>query len=45
MESAFGTSYYARVDAEASRDQKARLAALSPDDIKAHKLARQPIRL
>ena len=43
MESAFGTSYYARVDAEASRDQKARLAALSPDDVRAHELAGQPI--
>lgn len=43
MESAFGTSYYARVDAEASREQKARLAALSPDDVKAGELAGQPI--
>ena len=43
MESAFGTSYYARVDAEASRDQKAWLAALSPDDVRAHELAGQPI--
>ena len=43
MESAFGTSYYARVDAEASREQKARLAALSPDDVRAHELAGQPI--
>lgn len=43
MESAFGTSYYARVDAEASREQKARLAALSPDDVRARELAGQPI--
>ena len=43
MESDFGTSYYARVDAEASREQKDRLAALTPDEVTAHELAGQPI--
>jgi len=39
----FGTSSYARVDAPATREQKARLAALSPSDVKATTLAGEPI--
>ncbi|MDR3201524.1 MAG: phosphoglucomutase (alpha-D-glucose-1,6-bisphosphate-dependent) [Bifidobacteriaceae bacterium] len=39
----FGASWYARVDAPASREQKARLAALSPDQVAATELAGQPI--
>ncbi|WIY83832.1 phosphoglucomutase (alpha-D-glucose-1,6-bisphosphate-dependent) [Propionimicrobium sp. PCR01-08-3] len=35
----FGTYFYARIDAEASREQKARLKALAPEDIKASQLA------
>jgi phosphoglucomutase len=38
-----GASTYARVDAPASREQKARLAALSPDDVTASELAGEPI--
>jgi len=43
LEARFGTSYYARVDADATRDQKARLAALSPSDVTAKSLAGAPI--
>lgn len=43
LEAAFGTSFYARVDAGASREQKARLAALSPSDVAAQELAGEPI--
>jgi len=43
LEARFGTSYYARVDADATRDQKARLAALSPADVTATTLAGAPI--
>lgn len=43
LEAEFGTSYYARVDADADREQKARLAALSPADVSATELAGQPI--
>ncbi|MCL2465446.1 MAG: phosphoglucomutase, partial [Micrococcales bacterium] len=39
----FGTPSYARVDAPATREQKARLAALSPSDVKATTLAGEPI--
>ena len=39
----FGTYFYARIDAEANREQKARLKALAPDDIKAAELAGDPI--
>jgi phosphoglucomutase len=39
----FGTSYYKRVDAAATLDQKARLAALSPSDVSADELAGEPI--
>ena len=43
LEAQFGTSYYARVDADATRDQKARLAALSPADVTATTLTGAPI--
>lgn len=39
----FGKSYYARIDADASREQKARLAALSASDVTATELAGEPI--
>ena len=39
----FGEPAYARVDAPADRDQKARLAALSPDAVTATELAGEPI--
>ncbi|HRY09139.1 MAG: alpha-D-glucose phosphate-specific phosphoglucomutase [Actinobacteria bacterium] len=35
----FGTAYYARIDAPATRDQKAKLAALSADQVTATELA------
>src|SRR3954469_23721583 len=38
-----GDPAYARVDAPANREQKARLAALSPDDVTATELAGEPI--
>ncbi len=38
-----GSPAYARVDAPASREQKARLAALSPQDVTAGELAGEPI--
>jgi phosphoglucomutase len=38
-----GSPAYARVDAPASREEKARLAALSPDDVTADTLAGEPI--
>ena len=38
-----GDPAYARVDAPASREQKARLGALSPDDVSATDLAGEPI--
>ena len=38
-----GDPAYARVDAPASRDQKAKLAGLSPDDVTADSLAGEPI--
>ena len=38
-----GDPAYARVDAPASREQKAKLAALSPDDVTATSLAGEPI--
>ncbi|HYN28882.1 MAG TPA: phosphoglucomutase (alpha-D-glucose-1,6-bisphosphate-dependent) [Dermatophilaceae bacterium] len=38
-----GDPAYARVDAPANRDQKAKLAALSPDDVTADSLAGEPI--
>ncbi len=39
----FGAPAYARVDAPASRDEKAKLAALSPDDVTATSLAGEEI--
>lgn len=39
----YGTPSYARVDAPADRDQKARLAKLSPDAVTATELAGEPI--
>jgi phosphoglucomutase len=38
-----GTPSYARVDAPASREQKARLGALNPNDVSASELAGEPI--
>jgi phosphoglucomutase len=39
----FGTSYYTRIDASASQEQKASLAMLSPEAIKEPELAGEPI--
>ena len=39
----YGTPFYARVDAPANREQKARLAKLSPDEVTATELAGEPI--
>jgi phosphoglucomutase len=39
----FGAPSYARVDAPASRDEKAKLGRLSPDDVSATELAGEPI--
>jgi phosphoglucomutase len=39
----FGTSYYARIDAPATPEQKAKLLKLSPDAVKESDLAGQPI--
>ena len=38
-----GEPAYARIDAAADREQKAKLAALSPDDVSAESLAGEPI--
>jgi len=43
IEDRFGVSSYARTDAPASREQKARLANLSPSDVTATTLAGEPI--
>ncbi|AWY95859.1 Phosphoglucomutase PgmA [Propionibacterium freudenreichii] len=43
LEARFGTYYYARIDSEADRAQKARLKALSPSDVTATVLAGDPI--
>ncbi len=43
LESEFGRSFYARVDADADREQKARLGRLSPDDVSVRELAGEPI--
>lgn len=40
----FGASAYARIDAPASKAEKAKLAALSPEDVTATELAGEPIR-
>jgi phosphoglucomutase len=39
----FGPSWYARIDAPATRAEKAKLGNLSPDDVKAQVLAGEPI--
>jgi len=39
----YGNPAYARVDAPATRDQKTKLGALSPSDVKADSLAGEPI--
>ncbi len=39
----FGTSYYTRIDAPATLEQKARLSKLSPDDVTATAVAGDPI--
>ena len=39
----FGTSYYTRIDAAATPDQKARLLKLSPEAVKADTMAGEPI--
>ena len=43
LEQRFGKSFYARVDSDANRDQKARLKALSPTDVSATELAGEKI--
>ncbi|OYO12442.1 phosphoglucomutase (alpha-D-glucose-1,6-bisphosphate-dependent) [Enemella evansiae] len=43
IERRHGSSAYARIDAEANREEKARLAALSPADVTATELAGEPI--
>ena len=43
LTAAFGTAYYTRIDAAASPDEKARLQNLSPDSVKASKMAGEPI--
>ncbi|MDN5574169.1 MAG: phosphoglucomutase, alpha-D-glucose phosphate-specific, partial [Micrococcales bacterium] len=43
MEGKYGHSAYARVDAPANREQKAKLAKLSPEDVTATELAGEPI--
>ncbi|AQP47212.1 phosphoglucomutase, alpha-D-glucose phosphate-specific [Tessaracoccus aquimaris] len=43
LEAEFGRSYYARVDADANRDQKARLSKLSSEDVTVTELAGEPI--
>ena len=44
LEEEFGKSYYARVDADANREQKARLGKLGRDDVTVDELAGEPIR-
>ncbi len=43
LEARYGKSFYARIDADANREQKARLKALSPADITATELAGEKI--
>jgi phosphoglucomutase len=43
LEDRFGTSYYTRIDAPASPEQKARLQTLSPEAVRAASLAGEPI--
>jgi phosphoglucomutase len=44
LEAAFGTSYYTRIDAPATPEQKAGLAQLSPQAVARPQLAGEPIR-
>src|SRR3989442_9358530 len=39
----FGTSYYTRIDAPATPEQKAKLQTLSPESVRAQRLAGEPI--
>jgi phosphoglucomutase len=41
--SEFGRPHYTRIDKSASREQKAKLAALSPESVRASSLAGEPI--
>lgn len=43
LTSQFGTYHYARIDSGATREQKARLKALAPSDVRATELAGDPI--
>ncbi|MGL5405579.1 MAG: phosphoglucomutase (alpha-D-glucose-1,6-bisphosphate-dependent) [Propionibacteriaceae bacterium] len=43
LEDRYGISYYARIDAEANREQKARLSSLSANDVTATELAGEKI--
>ena len=43
MTAKFGTSYYTRIDAAATPEQKARLGKLSPEAVKADRMAGEPI--
>jgi phosphoglucomutase len=43
LEAQFGKSYYTRIDAPATPEQKARLGKLSPDAVRTTELAGQPI--
>lgn len=43
LEAEFGTTAYARIDAAANREQKAKLAKLTPEDVEATELAGEPI--
>jgi phosphoglucomutase len=43
LTTAFGTPYYTRIDAPATPDEKARLQKLSPEAVKANKMAGEPI--
>jgi len=43
LEAELGASYYTRIDAQASPEQKARLKALSPENVREESLAGEPI--
>jgi len=43
LEEQFGRAFYARIDAPASREQKAILGNLSPEKVKAQRMAGEPI--
>jgi len=43
LAAAFGTPYYTRIDAPATPEEKARLQKLSPEAVKASKMAGEPI--